>query len=176
MASLTSTTETAPVVGINSNTMFDPAFIAGLTNTFDGTNATLSFTQNLPELRRVDELDSTDFIVVCNKAADLTFTWQINNVRNFPSTGTTTLSNGNVNGLDVVAITSVVGEGKSTLSLSKISNAYMSKYFRCKVTFTTPSPNEIKNSDPCLIEINTGGPTESTDATIVDAIIKEGKQ
>ena len=110
MASLTSTTETAPVVGITSNTMFDPAFIAGLTNTFDGTNATLSFTQNLPELRRVDELDSTDFIVVCNKAADLTFTWQINNVRNFPSTGTTTLSNGNVNGLDVVAITSVVGE------------------------------------------------------------------
>tara|TARA_Y100001951_G_C11201185_1_gene217233 strand:+ start:232 stop:744 length:513 start_codon:yes stop_codon:yes gene_type:complete len=164
------------LVGNATHTMRDPAFIAGLTNTFDGTNATLVFVENLPEIRFVDELDSTNFVVVCNKAADLTFTWQISNVKNFPSTDTTTLAAGNVDGLDVITITSVVGEGTSTLSLSKISNAYMSKYFRCKITFTTPSPNEIKNSLSCLLEINTGGSTESTDAKIIDAIIKEGGQ
>ena len=135
MASLTSTTETASVVGITSNTMFDPAFIAGLTNTFDGTKASLTFTRNLPKIRLVDELDSTDFIVVCNKKADLTFTWQVSNVQNFPSASTTTLSNGDVKGFDIVTITSVVAKGMSTLSLSKISDAYISKFFHCIVAF-----------------------------------------
>lgn len=173
MASLTSTSETAPVVGITSNTMFDPAFIAGLTNTFDTTNAQLSIIQNLPKIRLVDEGDSTDLVVTCNKGADLTFTWQVSNVRNFPSTDTATVAAGNVDGLDVVAIASVVGDGKSTLSLSKISNAYMSKYFRCKITFATPSPNEIKSSDPCLLEINTGGETESVDDQVIPIVLKD---
>ena len=52
------------LVGNAIHTMRDPAFIAGLTNTFDGTKAIISFTQNLPERRLVDELASTDFVVV----------------------------------------------------------------------------------------------------------------
>ena len=160
MASLSSTTETAPVVGATANTLFDPAFIAGLKNTYDGANAQLEIVQNLPRIRLVDEGDSTDLVVTCNKGADLTFAWEVSNVRNFPSTDTTTVSAGNVDGLDVVAITSVV--------------AYMSKYFRCKVTFTTPTPNEVKSSSACFLEINTGGDTESGDDIIIGVHPKKG--
>ena len=174
MASLSSTTETAPVVGATANTLFDPAFIAGLKNTYDGANAQLEIVQNLPRIRLVDEGDSTDLVVTCNKGADLPFAWEVSNVRNFPSTDTTTVSAGNVDGLDVVAITSAVATGKSTLSLSKISNAYMSKYFRCKVTFTTPTPNEVKSSSACFLEINTGGDTESGDDIIIGVHPKKG--
>ena len=173
MASLSSTTETASVVGATANTLFDPAFVAGLKNTYDGVNAQLEITQNLPRIRLVDEGDSTDLVVTCNKGADLTFTWQVSNVRNFPSADTTTVAAGNVDGLDVVAIASVVGDGKSTLSLSKISNAYMSKFFRCKITFTTPSPSEVKSSSACFLEINTGGETESVDDQVIPIVLKD---
>ena len=160
------------LVGNAIHTMRDPAFIAGLTNTFDGANASLAFTTDLQEIRFVDKGDKATFVVVCNKAADLTFTWQVSNTRNFPSTDTETLTAGNVDGFDVVAITSDVGEGESKLTIDKINTAYMQKYVHCRITFTTPSPNQIKDSIPCLLEINTGGPTESMTDIIVPVVPK----
>ena len=163
------------LVGNAIHTMRDPAFIAGLMNTFDGANASLAFTTDLQKVRYFDEGDKAIFVVVCNKAADLTFTWQASNVSNFPSTDTETITAGNVDGFDVVTIADVPGEGQSTLTIDKINTAYMQKYIHCRITFATPSPNQIKDSVSCQLEINTGGSTESMADKIIPVVVKYNK-
>ena len=124
------------VIGNMVHTMRDPAFIAGLTNTFDGTKSSLEIIKNLPKLRIVWKNESTTLDINCNKSADLTFTWQVSNVTNFPSTDTTDIASAShLNGLDLVTITDTVADGESSFVLSRIGDRFSGQYIRCKVDY-----------------------------------------
>ena len=124
------------VIGNSVHTMRDPAFIAGLTNTFDGTKAALEIIQNLPKRRLVVKTGSTILIITCNKKADLVFTWQTSNVINFPSTDITDIASASqADGVDLVTITNTVASGKSSFEISRIGNRFLKQYVRCKVDY-----------------------------------------
>ena len=124
------------VIGNMVHTMRDPAFIAGLVNTFDGTKAPLEIIQNLPKRRLVRKSKSTTLVVSCNKKADLVFTWQTSNVINFPSTDITDVASASqVSGVDLVTITNTVASGKSSFEISRIGNRFLKQYIRCKVDY-----------------------------------------
>jgi hypothetical protein len=124
------------VIGNSVHTMRDPAFIAGLTNTFDETKAALEIIQNLPKRRLVVKTGSTILIITCNKKADLVFTWQTSNVINFPSTDITDIASASqVDGVDLVTITNTVASGKSNFEISRIGNRFLKQYIRCKVDY-----------------------------------------
>jgi hypothetical protein len=158
------------LVGNLTSTMFDPAFIAGLSNVFDVANADLEIIKNLPTVRLVEKGDSTNLIVSVNKSATLVFTWQVSNVRNFPSTDTTAVAAGNTDGFDVVTIVTGATNPTSTFTLAKIGTAYMSKYLRCKIVFNS---TQTVYSNACLLEINTGGETESVDDQVIPIVLKD---
>ena len=124
------------VIGNMVHTMRDPAFIAGLVNTFDGTKAPLEIIQNLPKRRLVRKSKSTTLVVSCNKKADLVFTWQTSNVINFPSTDITDVASASqVDGVDLVTITNTVASGRSSFEISRIGNRFLKQYIRCKVDY-----------------------------------------
>lgn len=124
------------IIGNWVHTMRDPAFIAGITNTFDGTKSPLEIIKNLPKRRLVDKKESTTLDINCNKSADLTFTWQVSNVANFPSTDITDIASAShLNGLDLVTITDTVADGESSFVLSRIGDRFLGQYVRCKVDY-----------------------------------------
>lgn len=136
------------IIGNWVHTMRDPAFIAGLVNTFDGTKAPLRIIQNLPKRRLVNRGDlSTTFIVTCNKKADLIFTWQTSNVINFPSTDITDIASASqVAGVDLVTITNTVASGKSSFEISRIGDRFLKQYIRCKVDYAYGGEEEFSDS------------------------------
>ena len=124
------------VIGNMVHTMRDPAFIAGLSSTFDGTKSALQIIKNLPRQRLVDKGGDTTLEVTCNKTADLTFTWQVSSDISFPAIDITDIESlSHSDGIDIVTITDTVADGMSSFLLSRIGNRFLAKYIRCKIDY-----------------------------------------
>ena len=123
-------------IGSSIHTMRDPAFIAGLSNTFDGTKASLQIIKNLPTQQLVDKGGDSTLEITCNKTADLTFTWQFSSSINFPTGDITDIASlSHEGGVDLVTITDTVADGTSSFLLSRIGDRFLAKYIRCKIDY-----------------------------------------